>query len=704
MNDDALDRRAAGDRPDRTGRCGPPERSGWLDQVVFRWDGNQGRSSSGMAAVAHSCSAERADALLRDLGSLLWVPNTGPDPRPSSVRVPSRTGGIVLLQRWPTRDRGGRPSTACHAVFGDADTLTPLNCLGLGGKAWSDPAVAETASGPLPPLDGAELRAAAAGRLRRIAHDLPMVKKPLTVVTAAWLRSPSRRLSLLAKENELPGWPDSNTAPLLYSGLISVFGDWFGTEWSYATYDTVDTHALRLTCVPRWTSQAAGAGAPARVRLRLPAERDVEMAAAKEMVEYVLARPDAAAVVPHLTGELRSGARMSGQDRRDALRRMLSTLHGPAPAPAYEERYARENRTDPRDDDRGPGHRQERPYRESHHQDLPRQDRHHEHRRQESPYQERHQQERQQQEVRVLRDELAAHDGADTARSARLADRLQDLRDAQLLTLLSSERLPWGSRDLVLAELGHPGRLRSRDSGTRHAVCSEVLRHNLYFRSARTEPDGPSTAEMRERAADLFAWAVAPLVRDPHQAPDLRPLFNIFLKDGRGSDMEWLRRVLVTPPGGRAPDLPPELWQQIVTDLLAHPAPEPAPAPAPAPAMAPEPAPGPTHATEPAQPAAAPAGRPTPAPSHATGSVQPAAAPAPTKPPVRLPPSYTAASAAPAQAAPAAPASAQPAQGGGHARPPSGLSELLYKTWFVPTFAGVVGIGILGILLMIALN
>ncbi|OCC11610.1 hypothetical protein [Streptomyces sp. PTY087I2] len=669
MNDDALDRRPESDRPGRPDGFDRPGPSDRLDQVVFRWDGNQGRSSTGMAAVAHSCSAERAESLRYELGPLLWVPGHGPEPRPSSVRVPSRTGGTVLLQRWPTLDRGGRPSTACHAVFGDPDTLTPLHCLGLGGSAWSDRAVAKTVSGTLPPLDGAVLRATATERLRTMTHELPAVKKPLMVVTAEWLRDPSRRLSLLAEEHELPGWPRLNTAPLLYLGLLSVFGDWFGTEWSYATYDTVDTHPLRLTCVPRWTSQAAGARSLARIRLRLPAEGDVEMAAAKEMVEYVLDRPDAPPGVPHLTGELLSGARMSGQERRDALRRMLNTRH--APSPAYQDGHERENRAEHRNDD----HHQKQQHQQEHRQ------------------QEHRQQDRQQQELRLLHDDLLAHQTADTARSAQLAARLQNLRDSQLLPLLRSDRLPWASRDLVLAELGHPDRLRSRDPETAHALCTEMLRHNLYFRPARPEPGSPSTAEVRERAADLFSWAVAPLVRDPHQAPDLRPLFNIFLKDGRGTGMEWLRRVLVAPPGGRAPDLPPELWQQIVTDLLAHPTQTAAPPTAPAPASAPAPA-------------------------------RPATVPAQAKPPVPLPPSYAAASATttppPPQAprtttvspprpapsgpsAPTAPASPQTAQGG-HARSSSGFSDLLYKTWFVPTFAGVVGVGILGILLMIALN
>uniref|UniRef100_UPI001C26C2BE hypothetical protein n=1 Tax=Streptomyces anulatus TaxID=1892 RepID=UPI001C26C2BE len=608
MND-ALDRRE---------ESGP---GGRLDQVVFRWDGNQGRSSTGMAAVAHSCSAERAESLRRELGPLLWVPGPGPAPRASSVRVSSRAVGTVLLQRWPTLDRGGRPSTACHAVFGGADILTPLRCLGLGGSAWSDRAVAETAAGGLPTLDGVRLRATAAERLRKMFDELPAVKDPLTVVTAEWLRDPSRRLSLLAEEHDLPGWPRRNAAPLLYLGLLSVFGDWFGTEWSYATYDTVDTHALRLTCVPEWSSQAAGARSLARIRLRLPAEGDVEMAAAKELVEYVLDRP-AAPGVPHLTGELLAGARLPRQERREALRRMLNARHAPAPAPApkerdrhvrQEDRYGQEERRDDRygqeerrDDRYGQEERQEDRYGQeeryaSEHREEDRydgrqdreEDRYPSEHRQEDRYGHQDREGRHEQERRRLQEELLVHQRVDAAQSARLAARLRDLRDGPLLTLLCADGLPRASRDLVLDELARPGRRRSRDEATAHALCTEVLRHNLYFRPGRPEADSPSAAEMRARAAELFSWAVAPLVRDPHRAPDLRPLFNIVLKDGRGTGMEWLRRILVAPPGGRAPDLPPQLWQQVVTDLLAHPVSVTASAPAPAhvpPAAGPAPA------------------------------------------------------------------------------------------------------------------
>ncbi|MEV6453301.1 hypothetical protein AB0M75_18615 [Streptomyces anulatus] len=680
MND-ALDRRE---------ESGP---GGRLDQVVFRWDGNQGRSSTGMAAVAHSCSAERAESLRRELGPLLWVPGPGPAPRASSVRVSSRAVGTVLLQRWPTLDRGGRPSTACHAVFGDADTLTPLHCLALVGNAWSDLAVAETAAGGLPTLDGARLRATAAKRLRKMFDELPVVKEPLTVVTAEWLRDPSRRLSLLAEKHDLPGWPRWNAAPLLYLGLLSVFGDWFGTEWSYATYDTVDTHPLRLTCVPEWSSQAAGARSLARIRLRPPAEKDIETAAAKEMVEYVLDRPGAAPGVPHLTGELLSGARLPRQERREALRRMLTARHAPAPAPAREEdryateprqedRYAREVRendryaTEPRQEDRYA--RQDREN-----------DRYATEPRQEDRYARQDSQARHDQERRRLQEELLVHQRVDAAQSARLAARLRDLRDDPLLTLLCADGLPWASRDLVLDELARPERRRSRDEATAHALCTEVLRHNLYFRPGRPEADSPSAPEMRKRAAELFSWAVAPLVRDPHRAPDLRPLFNIVLKDGRGTGMEWLRSILVAPQGGRAPDLPPQLWQQVVADLLAHPVAVTAPGPAPAPARAQAPVPAPAHVPPTA----------VPAPAHA---------PAPATPPVPLPASYTpAATAPPPRTAPAPKPSAHPSPvptGPEQEKPSltSGFSDFLYGPWFAPMIGVLVVAVVIGLVVLVA--
>ncbi|MFF5877407.1 hypothetical protein ACIQ9M_25385 [Streptomyces californicus] len=686
---DRGDQARRGDPVSRSARMNRADGAGRLDQVVFRWDGNRGRASSGMTAVAYSCSAERADALCRDLGPLLWVPDSGAAPRPSSVRVVPRGEAAVLLQRWPTLDRGGRPSSACHAVIGNAELLTPRLCLGLGGSAWSKSAVTETATGELSPPDVGRLRTASKDQLDTMTAKLATVEEPLTVAVAELLRNPSRRLSLLAREDELPGWPRRNTAPLLYLGLLAVFGDWIGTPWSYATYDTVDTHPLLLTCVPEWTSQAAGAGSPARVRLRPPAERDVESAAAEELVAYVLDQPGEHPGVPHLGGELLPGARMRPEERREALRRMLRNARQTPPRrPALPRGQEPDGRYGGRAEDRPEGGRHGRredsrrvpppqtdrrystPYEDrptpTPYEDLqtpapptPYEDRRtpapHADRRAPAPYEDRRpsyspadREEEYARERRRLRQELQVHQSIDTTQTDRLAARLRNLPDAHLLPLLRTDELPRVSRDLVLDELADPDRRQSRDGATARALCTEVLRHNLYFRPARREPDDPSTAEMRERSAALFSWAVAPLVRDPDGPPDLGPLFNIFVRGDRAGGVEWVRRTLVAPPGGVAPDLPPQLWQQIVRELIDTPAPAPPPAPAPTPASPP-----PTPAPTPAPPStAAPAAAPAPAPPPEQRPAAPAPPPSSAVSPPSLPPEYPA---APTPATPYAP-------------------------------------------------
>ena len=76
---------------------------GPVQQVVYRWDGNHGRQGTGMNAVAHSCDAERAEELGRELGPLLWVSGAAAA-RPSVVRTLSRDGDVLLVQRWPEEE------------------------------------------------------------------------------------------------------------------------------------------------------------------------------------------------------------------------------------------------------------------------------------------------------------------------------------------------------------------------------------------------------------------------------------------------------------------------------------------------------------------------------------------------------------------------------------------------------------------------
>ncbi|MFD0429711.1 hypothetical protein ACFQ60_24850 [Streptomyces zhihengii] len=96
-----------------------------MDQVVFRWGGNQGRQDTGMTAVAHSCPPRRAAELGRELGPLLWVTGTD-EPRPSVVRTVSQDGQVMLVQRWPTTDRSGRPSTVSHVLTGPGRSSAPV--------------------------------------------------------------------------------------------------------------------------------------------------------------------------------------------------------------------------------------------------------------------------------------------------------------------------------------------------------------------------------------------------------------------------------------------------------------------------------------------------------------------------------------------------------------------------------------------------
>lgn len=250
------------------------------------------------------------------------------------------------------------------------------------------------------------------------------------------------------------------------------------------------------------------------------------------------------------------------------------------------------------------------------------------------------------QQLQHLLTELLHHQRADTAGATRLAARLQDLPDRPLLTLLGAEDLPWASLGLLLSELGHSGRLRTRDDETAHALCTEVLRNNLYVRQNRRHAsDSPSVAEMRERAGELFSWAVAPLVRDPRHTLDLGELLNLMVLEGRTTGQDQLRRILVSPPGGRAPDLPPQLWQQVVKGLLT-------PTPALAPSSPPPPPPPPLPA----------AYAPAPAPSTP-----------PPPPPAPTPPS---------------PSQQEGEREGSRFQLPE-VSELIYQTWFIITVAAL---------------
>ncbi|MGA5130985.1 hypothetical protein ACPCTO_14350 [Streptomyces olivoreticuli] len=526
--------------------------AGSVHQVVFRWDGNQGRQGTGMKAVAHSCSSERAEELGRELGPLLWVSGARA-PRQSIVRTLSRSGEVMLVQRWPTTDRGGRPSTVSHVLVGEPQILKTRRSLALAHGGWGRRESAEQATGQQPMVECAELDALAWERLPQMRELLPTVQHALILVTAEWLRDPTQRVSLLTSEEELPGWPDQDAVPLVYLGLFMLFGPWLGQEWTFATYDTVDTHPLRLMSVPRWEPDTGGPGPLARVMGRPPAHPLFEHRAAARLVDHLLEHPEDRPGVPQLVDGLGGGAALDWPRRRALLKDVLDA-DGLAAPPRLPDRAPTTPSQAPQPDPAPPtptptpappsvstapfaGHPAAETELPARHEGL--EDLHVPHRR-------------------------------NAVQRSRLADRLRTLPDDVLLHELRSGGLPPESVDLLLNELGDSVRVRQRGTAMRHALCAEVLRNGLYL-----TPNGPgaepaSRMALAGRAADLFTWAVAPLARDERYLRDLQELLHRMCLDRHPSAGNWLQETILAPRNGRAPDLPPVLWQQILRDMIGQ--------------------------------------------------------------------------------------------------------------------------------------
>ncbi|MGW0288052.1 hypothetical protein ACWDXT_33750 [Streptomyces sp. NPDC003236] len=681
---------------------------GTVHQVVFRWDGNHGRQGTGMSAVAHSCPPERAERLGRELGRLLWVPGTAAA-RPSVVRTVSRDGDVMLVRRWPTTDRGGRPSTVSHVLFGDPRALMTRQCLGLAYRGWGPQEKAEQAKGRQSVIDCAELDDVARRRLPGMLDALPSVEHALILVTAELLRDPAQRVSLLLEEKTPRDWPDADRVPLVYLGLFLIFGSWLRQEWTFATYDTVDTHPLRLMSVPRWEPDTGTSGPLARIMGRRPAEPGLEHWAAARLVEHLLADPDAPAGAPQLVHGLADGAALDWERRRARLQDVLGTerpaarsrrrpesppardpepepAREPEPVPVREPEPVREppsrDAAPPRDPapPRGPAlSREPVPSREPAHQRdaasspepaPPRGPEPRTPRTPEAPPQPAHAPQpasppgsahapeqispprsvHAPEQISTPRSALAPEqaspsrlphtpgpapvsefphspgphpapapgasteygtgghpvlslpDGFDTAPAAPAAPpqgapdtsglhrelcghrrgdtmghryllaELGRRSDEFLLDELRSEQLSPDAVDLVLEELGRPPRLQARHPDTRHALCAEVLKRNLYF--AQQSPGGPeatlSRAATAERAARVFQWAVAPLARDEQYRSDLRELFYRMSRERHATTGNWLWQTFVEPENGQVPDLPPDLWSQLLRDAFRN--------------------------------------------------------------------------------------------------------------------------------------
>ncbi|MDX2543088.1 hypothetical protein ACOT81_22880 [Streptomyces sp. WI04-05B] len=530
-----------------------------VHQVVFRWEGNQGRQGTGMKAVAHSCSAERAEQLGRELGPLLWVSGPGAA-RPSVVRTLSRDGEVLLVGRWPTTDRTGRPSTASHVLTGAPATLSTLRCLGLAYGGWSSREFAERAAGPKPVIDCAHLDDLAHERLPRMEARLENVRGALMMATAEWLRDPAQRVSLLVGEERPAGWPNQDEAALVYLGLFLLFDDWPGRDWTFATYDTVDTHPLRLTSVPRWEQETGGSGPLARVMGGRTVDARFEHQAASRLVDHLLAHRGAPPGVPQLTKELRDGATMDWERRRDLLRRILRTEHRPSgPRTETPQDRQRERQPEPQQEP----HREttyEKPQSQPQSQPSPRPQS------QPSSAYQQHQQ-------RQLHDDLRGDERGDQVEHRILMAQLQKAPDDVLFReLLQADELPPRSVGLLLTELGNPQRRETRPRKMRQDLCAQVLRNHLYLTPHGQTGESMSGAALADRAAHLFSWAVAPLAREEEYLHDLHEMLYTMVRAPHPVWTNWLSRTLVSPTNGEVPDLPPSVWQQILRDALVRPA------------------------------------------------------------------------------------------------------------------------------------
>ncbi|MGN5637818.1 hypothetical protein AAIO99_37990, partial [Streptomyces sp. AC154] len=169
-----------------------------------------------------------------------------------------------------------------------------------------------------------------------------------------------------------------------------------------------------------------------------------------------------------------------------------------------------------------------------------------------------------------LREALRGLRRGDAAGRGALAERLRALSDEQLLAELRAEGLPQAPLELLLNELGNIGRTSTRPEPMRHELCAEVLSNGLYFKRDRLGAESAPRSALTEQSAALFTWAVAPLARDGRYLRDLQELLHRMSRDRHTSAASWLRQSITDPPGGRAPDLPPVLWQQLLRDTATH--------------------------------------------------------------------------------------------------------------------------------------
>ena len=634
-----------------------------VDQVFFRWQGNVQGRRTGIAPVAYSCGEGQAWRLYEELAPLLRV-DGGPDRR-SLVRTVVSTGQVVLVHRVPGREPGGRATTNCHALVGDPEQLGVRASIGLVSWKWPG-----RRGAPLPgegspqvgPVRGSVLVEAGRDTEPTLEKRLQGLAPQLAAVTAAVLRAPTHRLS--ARMEELDDAGISNMSPALLWGLDGIFGNRFGADFTFATYDTTDEHRLRFVFVPSWKVSAAGDPLLSRIPLDAdgasPAEPgdDAEQVA-WELVRRYLERPGRGLPVASLIQQAPWDRLSSPQQQVGDLGALLGlwrtstampsptrwwpSAWQPTASAAEPEQWAEQGPADgmrrrfPADQPFAAAGPVDAPYGQEEAEAIapagagygpPETDAQPEEKVYLPPDQpsqsaasasagpatagpgseggaapgrfsaddsfdfamprgfslpamlrerwRRRRKDSQEAERETLNQlwsalrRLSSSDGG----SAQLRQRLGRRADGELLQLLERPELPRPARNLLLQALGD--RARFRRNREARDLSSRLLAVRLYHYpdSERTNEDHDgSGAEMAGRltvgtAAWLFAWAVAPHVRAPEQRAGLENLLRMLGNLASSTDRELLLRISVAPYGGRVPDFPPQLWQQLLRALL----------------------------------------------------------------------------------------------------------------------------------------
>ncbi|WP_427168363.1 hypothetical protein ACQF4J_44450 [Streptomyces sp. C1-1] len=296
-----------------------------LDQVVFRWEGNRHRTGTGITAVAYSCERARAEELHEELAPLLQTEGTA---QPSQIRQVRRADGqIVVINRRRGPDAHGRASTESHALIGSREVLKARVCLTLGRLPLPLPGAVDRLPGTDPArslrtLGRDDLTEVVQPEWQRFTAQVETVREPLIVVAAQLLRTPGHFMSVRIPEFSADG---TNATPLLIWGLSGLFGGWLGRDfWTYATYDTTDSHPLRVMGVPSWRTSAVEDPRLERIALA-EAPDDEAHGIAEELVRRFLSEPVKAEEVHQVLKLCPAGADVPPWQRLRALREQLRT-------------------------------------------------------------------------------------------------------------------------------------------------------------------------------------------------------------------------------------------------------------------------------------------------------------------------------------------------------------------------------------------